>query len=253
LKIALISDIHANLIALEAVLKHARKHGVDEIWNLGDSIGYGAFPDQVIRRLQSEKILSIVGNYDLKVLKINKKRAQWKKTKHPLKLAMFEWTYQQLSKKSRKIITEFPRELTLKRKGCRLLLTHASPASIDEPLFPETPKKRFAELARTVDVEMVLCGHSHIACVRTAKGVSFANPGSVGRAKFGDPRASYAQIVFTKGSARIDHFLVEYDLSRAANAIRSAGLPEVFGQMVIQGVDFDDVVSRTKNARRGQG
>ena len=68
MSVALIGDVHANLPALEAVLDHAAGQGVDAVWNVGDFVGYGAFPDEVVRRLRREGVLSIVGNYDLKVL-----------------------------------------------------------------------------------------------------------------------------------------------------------------------------------------
>jgi hypothetical protein len=72
-KLALIGDVHANLPALETVLSHAKREGVETIWNVGDSVGYGAFPDEVVQRLQQEHAVSIVGNYDLKVLKFKRK------------------------------------------------------------------------------------------------------------------------------------------------------------------------------------
>ena len=89
MKIALLADVHANLPALEAVLTHAEDQGVDAIWNTGDFIGYGAFPDSVVQRLWHENALSIVGNYDLKVLKFKNKRHKWRKSKHPLKFYAF--------------------------------------------------------------------------------------------------------------------------------------------------------------------
>ena len=74
MKIALIGDVHANLPALEAVLDHARKQGVEAIWNIGDWVGYNAFPNGVVELLRQEHALSIVGNYDLKVLRFKKKQ-----------------------------------------------------------------------------------------------------------------------------------------------------------------------------------
>ena len=91
MKAALIGDIHANLPALEAVLAHINAQGVQKIWNVGDFVGYGPFPDEVVRlfqtaqRLQNENMLNIVGNYDLKVLDFKQKKAKWRKKKHPQK------------------------------------------------------------------------------------------------------------------------------------------------------------------------
>ena len=91
MKIALIGDIHANLPALEAVLEDAHKRKVEAIWNIGDMLGYNAFPDQVVKRLRKERVVSIVGNYDLKVLKFKKKAKKWRKKKHPDKYRAFKW------------------------------------------------------------------------------------------------------------------------------------------------------------------
>ena len=91
MKVALIGDVHANLPALEAVLTHAYQQGVEAIWNVGDFVGYGAFPDGVVKRLQNENALSIIGNYDAKVLKVNEKLDKLqKKRKHQLDVAALE-------------------------------------------------------------------------------------------------------------------------------------------------------------------
>ena len=83
MKVALIGDVHANLPALEAVLAHINENepDVERIWNVGDFVGYGAFPNEVIERLRNENALSIVGNYDLKVLAFKQKKDKWRKKK----------------------------------------------------------------------------------------------------------------------------------------------------------------------------
>ena len=77
MRIALLGDVHANLPALDAVLADAKKRGVDQIWNIGDFVGYGAYPDEVVKRLRNEGAISIIGNYDLKVLKFPKKNKKF--------------------------------------------------------------------------------------------------------------------------------------------------------------------------------
>ena len=73
LKIGLLGDVHANLPALETVIAHANSLEVDAFWNIGDFVGYGAFPNQVVERMRKKKFVNIAGNYDLKVLKFPKK------------------------------------------------------------------------------------------------------------------------------------------------------------------------------------
>ena len=192
MSVALIGDVHANLPALEAVLDHAAGQGVDAVWNVGDFVGYGAFPDEVVRRLRREGVLSIVGNYDLKVLKFPRKQVKWRESKHPLKFLAFQWAYEHLSKKSRKHLRSLPKERRFKIARHRVLLTHGSPVSNKEHLTPATPVKRWRELAHIAQADVVISGHSHQSYARMVDDVWFINTGSVGRPDDGDPRACYA-------------------------------------------------------------
>jgi len=132
MRIALIGDVHANLPALEAVLADAHERGVEAIWNIGDFVGYGAFPDEVVKRLQQEEALSIIGNYDIKALGVKKKKKKRKDGKVPEKWLAFDWAHDNLSKSSRKYLSSLPKEVRLEVEGKRILLTHGSPAANDE-------------------------------------------------------------------------------------------------------------------------
>jgi putative phosphoesterase len=237
--IALLGDVHANLPALEAVLAHATQQGAAAFWNIGDFAGYGAYPDQVVQRLRSLGALSIVGNYDLKVLRFPKKREKWRVKKQPEKYLAFKWAYQNLSRDSRRYLGCLPKEILLRLRGTKFLLTHGSPASNEEHLTPETPQERLRELAQATQAQAVICGHSHRPFDRTAAGVRFINTGSVGRADDGDPRACYALMDLKKRSIEVTHYRLEYDIDQAVAAIRDNDLPEAFAQMMIRGYDLD--------------
>lgn len=239
MKVALLGDVHANLPALEAVLAHARERGAQAIWNVGDFVGYGAFPDEVVRRLREEAALSIIGNYDLKALKFKKKAEKWRRTKRSEKWLAFKWAYESLSKRSRKYLRSLPQDIRLELGGKRILLTHGSPASNEEHLTPNTPIERLQELAQMAQAEVVICGHSHIPFVRQVCGVCFINTGSVGRPDDGDPRAAYAILDIGPGLFEVSQFRVEYDVARAVAAIREHNLPEAFAQMMLQGRNLD--------------
>jgi len=256
MKVALIADVHANLPALEAVLDHARQQGVEALWNVGDLVGYGAFPDQVVKRLRDEDVVSIVGNYDLKVLKLKgkKKRKKWRKKKRPEKFLAFQWAYENLSKKSRKYLHSLPKEREMsvengdEQPPWKILLTHGSPASNEEHLEPDTPEERLRELAAMTEANVVICGHSHQPFVRKVHGgindipVHFINTGSVGRPDDGDPRASYAVLQIGSDGLRVQHYRLAYDVERAVAAIRERRLPEALAQMMIQGYALDEVM-----------
>jgi putative phosphoesterase len=246
MKVALIGDVHANLPALEAVLAHAHGQGVEAIWNIGDFVGYGAFPDEVVRRLRQENARSIIGNYDLKALR-------QKKSKKPEKRLAFQWAYDHLSEESREYLRHLPEEIVMGVEGYRVLLTHASPASNEEPLTPDTPDERLRELAQMASADVVIFGHSHQPFVRQVMvrnglskgiketGVWFINTGSVGRPDDGDPRACYAILHIGPESLEVEHYRLEYDIERAVAAVRDYGLPENFARMILQGRSLDDV------------
>jgi len=240
-RIAVIADVHANLPALRAVMAHAARHQVHALWNLGDVVGFGAFPEEAVRTLREAEALSILGNYDLKVLDFEQQTSNWEGVKDPDRFLAFRWAYEQLSPESRAYLRALSQQARLRVKGQHLLLVHGSPASIEEGLDAETPKARLRELAALVKDDLVLCAHSHRPFVRRAKGVWFINPGSVGRPDDGDPRASYAILKLKRGLFEVRHYRVAYDVERAARAIRQQGLPEIFAQMVLQGRNLDEV------------
>ncbi len=248
MKAALIGDIHANLPALEAVLAHIHEQGIEKIWNVGDFVGYGPFPDEVVRlfrtaqRLQNEDMLNIVGNYDLKVLDFKQKKTKWRKKKHPQKYLAFKWTYENLSKKSCKYLRFLSQEIRIKIKGYRILLTHGSPASNSEHLTPQTPDERLHELSKIAKTDIVICGHSHQPFARQVNDVWFINTGSVGRPDDGDPRAGYAVLEIKSDQVQVQHHRVAYDVERAVAAIRKHELPETFSQMLLQGRSLDAVL-----------
>lgn len=244
MRFALLGDIHANLPALQAVVAHAQAQDVMGYWNIGDFVGYGPFPNEVIDLLRGINARSIIGNYDQKVLKFPQKAKKWRKKKHTLKYLAFKWAYKALSKDNREYLASLPTELEFTVAGRLILLTHASPQSIEEHLTPETPQERFHELARGVSADLVVFGHSHRPFVRLIDGVWFVNTGSVGRPDDGDPRGCYAVLEITDRDIIVQHYRLVYDLDRTVNAIRAAQLPEPFAQMVIKGYNLDDVLER---------
>ncbi len=244
-RVALIGDVHANLPALEAVLHHAAQQGIEAIWNAGDFVGYGAFPNQVIERLRRENAVSIVGNYDLRVLKFNKKRRKWRWKKRLERFLAFQWADHVLTPANRAYLSALPCHRTLRAGGSGVLLTHGSPASSDEHLTPRTPEPRLRELASMVEADLVICGHSHEPFVREVNGVTFINTGSVGRPDDGDPRACYALLELGRSSgcdSQVHHHRVAYQVGRAVAAIRKQRLPDAFAQMMIQGYALDVVM-----------
>lgn len=242
MRIALLGDVHANLPALEAVLSHARQNTSDQIWNTGDFVGYGAFPNEVIETLRKVGALSIVGNYDLKVVNFPRKKPKWRKSKRTEKYLAFKWAFKNLKPKNRRYLAKLPQELRLELEGRRFLMTHGSPASNEEHLTPETHWARLRALSEIAQADVIVCGHSHQPFARLVGETWFINTGSVGRPGDGDPRACYAILDISPAHFWVQHHRVEYDIARAATAVRRNGLPEAFAQMILQGYDLETVL-----------
>jgi putative phosphoesterase len=240
MKVALIGDAHGNLHALEAVLREIRRRRVDAIWNLGDAVGYGPFPEEVVVRLRQAGALSIAGNFDLRVLDADPRDPEAGRTSVDKWIAPV-WAHENLSPSSLRYLASLPRERRLFAEGRKILLIHGSPASNTERLEPTASPDRLAELATMARAELVLFGHSHIPFVRQADGVTFVNPGGVGRSDDGDPRASYAVLDARKGGVRVTHHRVTYDLRAAVDALMRRGLPESFGRMLWKARPLDVV------------
>jgi putative phosphoesterase len=242
MKIAILSDIHGNIHALEAVLRHARGQDAAHLMlTLGDCVGYGPDPEAVIATIIGSGFINILGDYDHKVLSKEHRQEGWKTVKTADKRAMFAWTYQALSKRAKQYLKDLPEQQNLVIDGLRVCMSHGSPVSPDEHLGPDTTADRLLFLAEETRADVILCGHSHRAFIRHAGDVLFLNPGSVGRPDDGDPRASYAVLDLTDGNASAEIFRIPYNIIGAVTAMRRTNLPQIFCEVLRRGQNYHDV------------
>jgi putative phosphoesterase len=230
--IALISDIHGNLPALRAVLKDADAAGADQIWCLGDVVGYVPFPNECIGLIRKKASESIVGNYDRKVIDFKRKKGEWKTSKKPPKFDAFEWNSRQISPQSRKYLQSLPQNVRLKIGKFKILLTHGSPQSINETVFPEIPQERLVELSKIADADIIVAGHTHRFMNRKVGDQWFINPGSVGMPAKGDLRASYALLEISQDKIKVTERKVQYDVSEVIKGFQEANLSGALKRMV---------------------
>ncbi|MBF0569270.1 MAG: YfcE family phosphodiesterase [Candidatus Omnitrophica bacterium] len=244
MKIAILSDVHANLPALQAVIVDARSRQVNEFWNLGDMVGFSPFPNETIALLQQTCAQHIVGNYDLKVLSAERIAKMRKTQKDADKLFSFEWTHQHLSPESVSFIKSLAETERVKVKGQRVLLTHGSPEGIEDGLADTTPLARFEALALNSKADIILCGHTHRFFQKKVAGVFFVNPGSVGRPFDGDTRASYAILEITDQGVTAELFRVSYDVQGLAAEMKALQFPARLIRMLAEAKSLDDLAGQ---------
>lgn len=222
-----ISDIHSNAEALEAVLAELR---VDQLYCLGDIVGYGASPNQVVERLRKVGAVSIQGNHDRAVVSgdvsgFNARAAM-----------AAVWTRKALKRDNADFLAALPTNRRISLGGSPAYLTHGSPDdNLWEYVHPATHELLFGHYLKKLHASVVAVGHLHVPFVwRGDEGVVF-NPGSVGQPRDGDPRASYAVVTAEGKKLEVEEFRVEYDYRASARKIVKAGLPERLATRLGQG------------------
>jgi len=238
MKILLISDIHANYPALEAVGGHDAASGCDMVCNCGDSTVYAPFPNETIEWLQTHKAISILGNTDRKVIKLAKGK-KFKKPSKPEKRIMYTWTHEILTKKNINYLKSLRKKNAFKVQGVKVGLFHGSPADPDEFLFPDTPESRFIDLAQKAGQDVICFGHSHTPFHKNINGVHFINPGSVGRMFDGNPAASFAVLKISKKKITVSHYRVGWEFKKMKLALIENKLPEIYINMYRKGLKLN--------------
>ena len=211
--ILLVSDIHGNFPALQAIEEQVRTLACKHILNCGDTTVYAPFPNECLDWLRHHHAFSIRGNTDDKVIRLLKGK-DFKKPSHPDKRIMYTSTAAALSQANTRMLLGLKKKKLLRLGKVSIGLFHGSPADHDEFLFADTPEKRFRQLAADTGCELVITGHSHSPYHREVKGVHFINPGSAGRMFDGNPEAAYAILTIKHG--KIGLAAVECDLVEAA-------------------------------------
>jgi putative phosphoesterase len=232
MRLALFSDVHANLPALEAVLADFESSGVDARYAIGDLVGYAPWPNEVLERLQAEGIESVLGNYDdgTGFDRDECGCAYTDPTEKALGDASFAWTKAHTSAANKAWLRSLPGQIRLEAHGLRLLLVHGSPRRINEYLYEDKPDATFARIAAGADADVIVCGHTHRPYEKTVGDARFINVGSAGKPKDGDPRASWVLFDTATGKAEIRR--VAYDVERTASGILESDLPAIFAAQV---------------------
>jgi predicted phosphodiesterase len=247
MKYALISDIHANLPALEAVLAAIGRRGdIDATYHLGDLVGYAPWPNEVVERLAGARIEGISGNYDSTVATDYKHcGCRYEDPRQEeLSHASYAWTRAHVSPKTKSLLGALPFRMDLRPLGGHvagptLTLVHGTPLNNVTYWTEDRPDSfctKMAEAAGARAGDLIAFGHTHLPWHRMVSGVHFLNTGSVGRPKDGDWRAGFAVVeVDATGALEVEFVRVEYDVDAAADAIRRSDLPDDFAEFLRTG------------------
>jgi len=242
-RIALLSDVHANLPALEAVLDDiaTRVPHVDAAYHLGDLVGYAPWPDEVIALLRERGITGVAGNYDSTVAMRYAHCGCGYEDPEQQRLAhiSFAWTLDRVSATTRATLAALPFRMDVRPAGGHvsgptLTLVHGTP-TLNTLYWTETRPDEFcskmARIAGRRGGDVIAFGHTHVAWTRVVDGVRFVNTGSVGRPKDGDWRAGYVRLELDgEGGSLAEFVRIPYDVDRAIAGIRASGLPPAFGE-----------------------
>jgi len=230
-RVAIFSDVHANLPALQAVLDEIDAAGIDRLYCGGDLVGYGPHPNEVCALLEERAIPTIYGNYDHAIARDEEDCGCAYITPHDRELGQLsvEWTLANTSQASKDYMRDLPFDLRFDVGRRSVHLVHGSPRKVNEYLFEDKPASLYERLAAAEDADVLVFGHTHKPWTAEFGGVLFVNSGSVGKPKDGDPRACWVEL---RGDDVIYH-RVPYDADTVASEVRAAGLPGEFADKLL--------------------
>ena len=204
MRIALFSDIHANLPAFEAFLTDLGSRKVDAVYCLGDMIGYNIWPNEVIAQIRNRGIATLAGNHDQKI----KGHA-----------------YELVSSDNRAYLNTLPAHIRLEYSNVNIVLAHGSIRSINEYVLEDLDESYVLGMMSEAKADVLCVGHSHLPYHRIIGEKHVVNIGSVGKPKDGNPDGCYVLLTI-EDSIKVEFIRFAYDIERAANAVEASPLPD---------------------------
>ncbi|WP_158798657.1 metallophosphoesterase [Pedobacter sp. L105] len=256
MKIALFSDIHANLPALEAFFKDVETRDIDAMYCLGDLVGYNIWPNEVINEIRKRGIPTIAGNYDFGIGQSSDDCGCAYKTDEEKEMGKVSiaYTNEVVKDKERAYLRTLPAhirlEYQLNKYKLTVLLVHGSPRRVNEYLFEDREEKSMLRIMEQADADIMLFGHTHKPYHRildSGQGDEnhfrhAVNIGSVGKPKDADPRGGYVILTLNpessckvKESIVVEFIRFEYDVEKAAEAVENSPLPNAYADMLRNG------------------
>lgn len=225
MKIAVISDIHGNMEAIDAVMADIEKKGCEKLFVLGDYAMAGPEPkaavDYFMQKENDSNVVMIQGNTDAMITNYSFDLYDSLKEKAPVMAEALKDDAKQLGVQEKLFLTNLPIQKEVNIDGVSFLLVHGSPRKNNEDILPTTPMEEVEKMLENVDAQVVLCGHTHIPCgFQTENRKTVINVGSVGRPFTPEPKSCYLTIVVNEGKCVFEHHFVEYDKQQASEKLK---------------------------------
>ncbi len=222
MRIALLSDVHGNLSALDACLADLESQGgADAIVVAGDLCLDGPKPKKVLQRLEEIGATCIRGNTDRYLYEDSPER-----TFEPGEAAQIAWTRREIGERWLSWLKVLPFALRIGEDDNQLLVVHANPRSDDEHIWPDADDASLQRLVGEESAAAIAFGHLHIPYARMWRGKLLVNVSSAGLPKDGDPRAGYAILTEREGGWQVKHRRVPFDVKKVATQLADCGIPE---------------------------
>lgn len=223
MKVGIISDIHGNMQALEAVLNDIENESCEKIFCLGDLAMAGPEPAKAIAKIKAlydeGKLELIQGNTDEMISDFNTWGEQVK-SKFPIMGNALENDVKVIPENLKNFLRNLPKQKELEIEGVKVLLVHGSPRKNDENIAPDLPIEQIEEMVANTNADIIFCGHTHIPCgYQTRKKQTVVNVGSVGRPFTPNPQSCYAIADFSKGAFEVMHKFLDYDINKASEIL----------------------------------
>ena len=224
MKIAVISDIHGNMQALEAVLEDIKKENCEKIFCLGDLAMSGPEPAKTVETVkelyENGTITELIqGNTD-EMIVYSEISIPLVKEKFPIMGNALEDDSKIIPQNLKDFLANLPKQKELEINGIKILLVHGSPRKNDENITPDLSEEQILEMISATNAAIIFCGHTHIPCgYQTATKQTVVNDGSIGRPFTPDPKACYAIAEFLDDCFEIKHKFVDYDKDTASDIL----------------------------------
>jgi putative phosphoesterase len=237
-RITVFGDIHGNLPALEAVFADMEARGAENLYCLGDLVGYGVWPNEVVAAIRAGEIPTIMGNYDQGVGHDSDDCGCAYRTAEAQALGerSIAWSNAHTSAENKAYLRELVANIPLQLGDLKVLLVHGSPRKLNEYLYEDRPEAGLERIMDGANADVLVCGHTHLPYHRLlGSGRHVINAGSVGKPKDNDPRACYVTLAADGRDLTVEFIRVAYDVEKAAQAIEATDMPDEFAEMLRQG------------------